>query len=459
MNYEQKYKDALERAKKLSIDGYLDAATIDEIFPELKESEDEGIKTAILNHLKKMWGNCQDDVCGVNVEDAIAWLEKQDNKRQVEHLELKAGHWYICHRPYCCRADSLTIKEGERFKCEKDGVVNGFVIKEPEKYFMEISVPPHSEDTKIDEVRRRSTIQVLEYARSLDTYNQYGKADIDKNIAWLEKKRNYDRLIEEMKKRKELLSKEKEKATSANDKLSLGGRIAMLQELLAFNICNTTYKVEPKFKVGDWIVDDEAPNDVFCVIEVLGEIYKVIDIDGDDYHIPHCKVNKQFHLWTIDDAQEGDVLVNGSNIFIFHFINDTRLMGYCHVNIDNGRFYDDLGKNECFCTIDAEVTPATKEQHDLLFQKMKNDGYEWNAENKELSKQTLKITPKFCVGQLITDDNGTWYQITNIKCLDDWYYEVYDICEGDTHLELCSIIDEKFRENRFVSEIKKMIRD
>lgn len=42
-------------------------------------------------------------------------------------------------------------------------------------------------DTKEDDVRRRSTIQVLEYARSLDVYNQYGKADIDKNIAWLEK--------------------------------------------------------------------------------------------------------------------------------------------------------------------------------------------------------------------------------------------------------------------------------
>ena len=37
-----------------------------------------------------------------------------------------------------------------------------------------------------DDVRLRSTIQVLEYARSLDNYNQYGKADIDKNIAWLE---------------------------------------------------------------------------------------------------------------------------------------------------------------------------------------------------------------------------------------------------------------------------------
>lgn len=38
-----------------------------------------------------------------------------------------------------------------------------------------------------DNVRRRSTIQVLEYARSLDAYNRYGKADIDKNIAWLKK--------------------------------------------------------------------------------------------------------------------------------------------------------------------------------------------------------------------------------------------------------------------------------
>ena len=43
-----------------------------------------------------------------------------------------------------------------------------------------------------DEVRRRSTIQVLEYTRSLDNYNQYGKADIDKNIAWLKKIYKYE---------------------------------------------------------------------------------------------------------------------------------------------------------------------------------------------------------------------------------------------------------------------------
>ena len=53
-------------------------------------------------------------------------------------------------------------------------------------------------------------------------------------IFWLQKQGDYNRLVEEMKERKELLSKEKEKAISTNDKLSLGGRIAILEELLAF---------------------------------------------------------------------------------------------------------------------------------------------------------------------------------------------------------------------------------
>ena len=34
----------------------------------------------------------------------------------------------------------------------------------------------------------------------------------------------------------------------------------------------------------------------------------------------------------------------------------------------------------------GEIKPATKEQRDLLFQKMHKDGYEWDAEKKELKK-------------------------------------------------------------------------
>lgn len=141
-------------------------------------------------------------------------------------------------------------------------------------------------------------------------------------------------------------------------------------------------KVEQKFKVGDFIAND------YClgkVIEITNDAYLLDTGQGIPFSYEH-----NAHLWSINDAKNGDVLVNGSNIFIFHFLNDTRLMGYCHVNIDNGRFYDDLGKNECFCLIDGIVTPATKEQRDLLFQKMKEAGYKWDSEKKELKK----IEPK-----------------------------------------------------------------
>lgn len=77
------------------------------------------------------------------------------------------------------------------------------------------------------------------YKENYEGENPQGKAlmisaYIDGAIAWLEKQGGNNRLIEEIKKRKELLSKEKEKATSINDKLSLSGRIAILEELLAF---------------------------------------------------------------------------------------------------------------------------------------------------------------------------------------------------------------------------------
>ena len=157
--------------------------------------------------------------------------------------------------------------------------------------------------------------------------------------------------------------------------------------------------IESKFKVGDWIFSS-----------VLGTAH-IIDVnDSNEYQLEYIDdkqkfssidyVNYEYNEWTIQDAKDGDVLVNGSNIFIFHFINDTRLMGYCHVNTDDGRFYDDIGKNECFCLIDAVVNPATKEQRDLLFQKMNEAGYEWDAENKQLKK----IGPKFKVDDWVVHD-------------------------------------------------------
>ena len=152
---------------------------------------------------------------------------------------------------------------------------------------------------------------------------------------------------------------------------------------LTYNLAD---KVEPKFKVGDWILYSGDHYEGVRHITKIDENGYYIERNGLPHGIIPFNHEICMRLWSIQDAKNGDILVNGSNIFIFHFINGTRLMGYCHVNTDDGRFYDDIGKNECFCLIDGEVNPATKEQRDLLFSKMKEAGYEWDAEKKELKK-------------------------------------------------------------------------
>lgn len=84
-----------------------------------------------------------------------------------------------------------------------------------------------------DEMIRKELINFIKKEASSATLNA-NRLKFKSMLALLEKQSDYNQLVEEMKERKELLSKEKEKATSTNDKLSLGGRIAILEELLAF---------------------------------------------------------------------------------------------------------------------------------------------------------------------------------------------------------------------------------
>ena len=180
------YDMAIERAKKWYNAPNIDKVPIygnrliERIFPEINESKDGSdeniIKTAILNYLKKMWGNCQVDVCGVHVEDAINWLEKQGKKSSWKPSKEEMDVLY-----------SLYYTTNEYDEHKKDVITHLYQDLKREFFNDSSYENMFSLDNKEDDVRRRSTIQVLEYARSLDAYNQYGKADIDKNIAWLEK--------------------------------------------------------------------------------------------------------------------------------------------------------------------------------------------------------------------------------------------------------------------------------
>ena len=143
-------------------------------------------------------------------------------------------------------------------------------------------------------------------------------------------------------------------------------------------------KVEPKFKVGDFIKHNKA-NIICKVISVNSGSYYVENIETGG-RIELFNAEQNFHLWTIKDAKDGDVLVynNTSTEIILLFKKWMNGVGegaysYAHT-FDNKILFDDwsdCGKN---------AHPATKEQRDLLFQKMKEAGYEWDSDKKELKK-------------------------------------------------------------------------
>ena len=79
MNYEKKYKEALERARKIENRERInvpDGTSIPvAIFPELKESEDERMRKSIIYALRN--GGFYDSD---KTDEAIAWIEKQGCK-------------------------------------------------------------------------------------------------------------------------------------------------------------------------------------------------------------------------------------------------------------------------------------------------------------------------------------------------------------------------------------------
>ena len=139
-------------------------------------------------------------------------------------------------------------------------------------------------------------------------------------------------------------------------------------------------KVEPNFKVGDWVVYCNDDVDLITGIEENG--YCV----NNSGYIPFI-CESDIRLWTIQDVKDGDVLFTSSTAshetFIFKNI-DEKGNAKCYFAYDSEDGFRE-GKYHFIGRV-TKCKPATKEQHDILFQKMKEAGYEWDAEKKELIK-------------------------------------------------------------------------
>ena len=134
-------------------------------------------------------------------------------------------------------------------------------------------------------------------------------------------------------------------------------------------------KIEPKFHEGEWIVFNGL---ALYIKEVVKGYYRTIS-KGGIINRYDWDIDNVARLWTIQDAKNGDVLVDRyNNIGIF--------LQYLCIHWCSQIYLDCNGKLRGFCLGGSHeptgTHPATKEQCDILFKKMKEKGFEWDAENK-----------------------------------------------------------------------------
>lgn len=185
-------------------------------------------------------------------------------------------------------------------------------------------------------------------------------------------------------------------------------------------------KAEPKFKVGDWVVDKQS--NILYVKNIYDSYYNVVDEQGRGYNYDIQPMNADCHLWTIQDTKDGDVLANKNGAIFINAgssKNGGTLDCYCYISVQ-GEFYIEEHKTGSWF-YKVNIKPATKEQRELLFSKMKEAGYEWDEEKKELKKIEQKSAwseedERVLDNILCSIDNGEWldiYQVNWLKSLKD----------------------------------------
>ena len=449
-NKEKAYDEALERAKKYysTTNSAADTELIELIFPELKGSDDEKVRKALIDYFKRYDMCWTETFNGIPTDKILAWLEKQSKQKPI--LDFKASDWYVSKVDGKIHNIYYSVdKVKPKFKVGDWIIFNGltlYINEVVQGYYRTISIGGihNSYDWDIDNVARLWVIQDAKEGDVLvnDFHLTFIFKEIKNNMYTSHCSiidRGNDVIVNSMAEREVgdvnlvkchpatreqrdlLFSKMHEAgyewdAEKKESKLLItnGGdffetenyeqkpSIEIKTPEESLGIDSETYNEivndcifgenKPKCNVGDWITNDRYIKMVVGIGTKGNTPYYYMFKDGTTKYID--EIDKKYHLWTIQDAKDGDVLACGDKIscpFIFHNLTEKlNPRAYCGVNT---LFHFQYNNENCghWC-YSNEVRPTTKEECDLLFAKMKEAGYEWDAEKKELKKIEQKPT-------------------------------------------------------------------
>lgn len=140
-------------------------------------------------------------------------------------------------------------------------------------------------------------------------------------------------------------------------------------------------KVERKFNEGDWIVENDTNKIVQIVrYEERSDGTLAWFNNGTGTYVEFLR---HYHLWTIEDAKDGDVLTSHECYVIFKEIDGLNIKCYCTFHLNVGfipTFYVNTLQNK------TAFSPVTKEEREIFLKKVNEFGYGWDCENKKLFK-------------------------------------------------------------------------
>ena len=352
MDYEKLYKQALEKARK--------GQSVEQIFPELSESEDDVIIKGIIQYLEQSeFGEEPYHIDGDVVIKYIDWLERQGSQNFANSTKTcKTKH------------TSVWSEEDEKIRDEiilYIGSSKGIGISTHNRWLSWLEkqgVESQNKPTPPVWKYKKDNTPLLRDSLILNKYGCVAKSPSGAIVSdvWVI---DYD----------ELAKLPKEEYNKQNNQKSAD-------------------KVEPKFKVGDWVRAISSGN-IFKILSVNDELYRVLCYDGVEVNYPIIDVEKDLAYWTIQDAKEGDVLCMHSSesnydcVFLYQNTyefepNINVAAAYCCIYIYMRPNKIELGIQGPDCIDIRKIEPATEYHRNLLFQKMKEAGYEWDSEKKEL---------------------------------------------------------------------------
>ena len=321
MDYEKKYKEALEKAKEFYAlcekCGAKDTVDfLEDSFPELKESEDEKVEKAIFGMVydsdNELWSSYD-----VSKSDVLAWLEKQGELVNSLSEGLDNAHE---------RIDKLIQKNNELcINLEKQG---------------EEKISDKTETMKHSYITTNPEFFQWIYDRLKYVYNE--NPNVDYMLSLKERIEDMQKFADKIKPK----FKVDDWIIDNKNRVGIIVRILDGHYIISFDGREVQIPFEWEGKLfKKWTIQDAKDGDVLCTYEC--DEPKIVFI---------LKGTPKKHY---------------------------ALSYHCYYNIMYPHFASDSEKG-CLAPNDEDVKPATKEQRDTLFAKMQKAGYEWDAEKKEL---------------------------------------------------------------------------